>query len=267
MSVCKVCGAEIAEGSKFCTECGAPVEAAGTVSEVCDKIEEKVEGVYDDVKDAAEDAAGDVEKVADKVEEKVEGVYDDVKDKVEEKAEDVKEKAEDVVEDVKEKIEDVKEKVEDKVEEIKEKAEDAAEDIKAGPAEEAADPKDVENNKWISALSYLGLLVLVPFFVKKDSKFAQYHARQGFNLLAVGIAAGIVMTILDIVGGVFYGIAGATGKGLWAIPGVLLYLVAGAIGIALTVFAIIGIVNALSGKAKELPLIGKLDILRKVFKK
>ena len=109
--------------------------------------------------------------------------------------------------------------------------------------------------------------MLVPYFVKKDSKYAQYHARQGFNLLAVGIIASIVMTLLYILGGVFYAVAGATGKGLWAIPGVLLYLLAGAVGIALTVFAIIGIVNALSGKAKELPLIGKLDILRKIFKK
>lgn len=132
---------------------------------------------------------------------------------------------------------------------------------------EEYDKQDIESNKWISVLSYLGLLVLIPYFAKKNSKFAQFHARQGITFLVFEIAAAIVFTLIYVLGSVFIGIAAGTHKALWAIPAVLLYLVAGAVMLAVGVFAVIGIVNALSGKAKELPLIGKIDILNKVFKK
>ncbi|MDP3970683.1 MAG: hypothetical protein Q8P90_03205 [bacterium] len=41
------------------------------------------------------------------------------------------------------------------------------------------DQKDIDENKVIAALSYLGILVFIPLLAKKDSKFAQAHAKQG----------------------------------------------------------------------------------------
>ena len=97
------------------------------------------------------------------------------------------------------------------------------------------DPQDVKDNKIIAALSYLGLLVLVPLLAKKDSPFCQFHAKQGLVLLIAWVVIGVV-AVIPILG--------------WIIS------ILGSI--LLAIFFIIGIVNALSGKAKELPLIGQL---------
>lgn len=41
---------------------------------------------------------------------------------------------------------------------------------------------DVEINKAVTALSYLWILFLIPLLLKKDSEFAQFHAKQGLTL-------------------------------------------------------------------------------------
>ena len=97
------------------------------------------------------------------------------------------------------------------------------------------DPQDVQDNKLMAALSYLGILVLVPLLAKKDSPFCQFHAKQGLILLISWIVIGVV-SVIPILGWII-GILGS---------------------ILLVIFFIIGIINALSGKAKELPLIGQL---------
>jgi len=53
--------------------------------------------------------------------------------------------------------------------------------------------KDVEENKMVAALSYLWILCLVPLLSKKDSKFAQFHAKQGLILFIVELFAGLVI--------------------------------------------------------------------------
>ena len=45
--------------------------------------------------------------------------------------------------------------------------------------------KDVEANKAVAALSYAWILCLVPLLGKRDSKFAQFHAKQGLVLFAI----------------------------------------------------------------------------------
>ena len=123
----------------------------------------------------------------------------------------------------------------------------AANAPRATAAEEAPDC-----NKWFGVLAYLGPVLFVPMFVKKDSKFAQFHVRQGFNLLVFWIASIVLrytIGIIPYVGTYFFK-----------------YVISVAqIGIA--VFAIIGIINALRGKMNPLPLFGsKLDLLKLIFK-
>ncbi len=105
------------------------------------------------------------------------------------------------------------------------------------------DPADIQNNKIMAVLAYIGILFLVPLLAAKDSKFARFHVNQGLVLfladIIVGIASGILVWI-PIIG--------------WLISLVL--------SIALFVFMIIGIVNAAQGQAKELPLIGSIKIVQ-----
>lgn len=114
----------------------------------------------------------------------------------------------------------------------------------------AFDPRDIEQNKTMALLSYLGILVLIPILGAKESKFARYHANQGILLCIAAILYGVAYSILSAI--------------VLAISWRLYFVVSllGLVGIAFIVLAIIGIVNALNGRAKELPLIGKYRILK-----
>lgn len=111
---------------------------------------------------------------------------------------------------------------------------------------------DIEGNKLMAVLSYLGILVLIPILAAKDSPFAKFHATQGLNLLIVSVAwsivSGIIGAILGVIGVTFLSV-------LWSIISWLVSIV-----IFLTM--VVGIINAAQGKAKELPIIGGFRILK-----
>lgn len=117
------------------------------------------------------------------------------------------------------------------------------------------DAKDIEQNKVLSLFAYLGILFLIPLLAAKDSKFARFHTNQGLVLFIAAIAWSVVYSILTTVLG-FILLSGAAG--LYS----LIVMLLGLIYLVFTVLAIIGIVNALTGKAKELPIIGKFKLLK-----
>lgn len=112
-------------------------------------------------------------------------------------------------------------------------------------------PQDIASNKGMAVLSYIGILVLIPIFGAKESPYARFHANQGLVLLltsiAFGIAKGLIKGILRIFS---WFLSSSVGWGL------------NLINIALFVFMIMGIVYAAQGRAKELPLIGRIHLLR-----
>ena len=108
------------------------------------------------------------------------------------------------------------------------------------------DVQDIQNNKVMAILAYLSWLVLIPLFAARESKFARFHCNQGIVLAVAEIIAVIVLSILDglpLIGWIF------------SIAGSLL-------GLVCLLFAVLGIINAANGKAKELPIIGKFKILK-----
>ena len=96
---------------------------------------------------------------------------------------------------------------------------------------------DIEKNKAMGLLAYI--LFFIPLLAAKDSPFARYHANQGLVLFLCGLISSV----------------------LWIIP-ILGWIIAPILSIVITVLAVIGIINALNGKAKELPIIGKFKILK-----
>ncbi len=125
------------------------------------------------------------------------------------------------------------------------------------------DPADIADTKAMSVLAYLGLLVLVPVFAApKSSKFARFHANQGLALLLVDVAYSILSFLLNLIQVTRYeevfGYSVPVGTGTPWIISLLLFLV----GLPILALTILGIVNAASGKAKELPFIGKIRLLK-----
>lgn len=136
------------------------------------------------------------------------------------------------------------------------------------------DPQDIELNNRLSLLSYLGILVLVPIFLVKRSRFARFHANQGLVLLIAGIVSDLALLVLKLIAGalrsglmaLLYRIDGsrvliAMGAVLGGVVSGVFWILSVLISVALIVFAVLGIVNAVKGRARELPLIGRFHIL------
>lgn len=120
------------------------------------------------------------------------------------------------------------------------------------------DPQDISRNNIFAVLSYLSWLVLIPLLAAKDSKFARFHANQGLVLAIGGTALGIIRAIVvAILRTIIYAISYRLSFIITLVSVVFTLL-----GIGLGVLSIIGIVYAASGKAKELPLVGKIRILK-----
>ncbi|MFH0952324.1 MAG: DUF4870 domain-containing protein [Patescibacteria group bacterium] len=88
--------------------------------------------------------------------------------------------------------------------------------------------KDVEDNKVMAAISYIWIVSLIMMLVKKDSKFVQHHAKQGF-----------ILWIASII--------------FWFIP-VLGWI----LNLLVLVFVIIGFIQSLNGAWWKAPLISEL---------
>ncbi len=92
--------------------------------------------------------------------------------------------------------------------------------------------KDSADNKYVAALSYIGILFLIPLLAKKDSPFAQFHAKQGLVLCVVSILFSFIP---------FFG---------WLV------------NLGLFVVVVIALIKTLSGEAWEIPLVK--DAVKKI---
>lgn len=98
--------------------------------------------------------------------------------------------------------------------------------------------EDIEKNKVMAALAYI--IFFLPLIACPDSPFGKYHANQGLLLFITGFVGSIVLGIIPIIGWLMF-------------PFFALLIFA---------FAVIGFVNAINGKAKELPIIGKYSLIK-----
>ncbi|WHH60928.1 hypothetical protein [Petroclostridium sp. X23] len=102
----------------------------------------------------------------------------------------------------------------------------------------AFDPEDIAKNKTMAGLAYL--IFFLPLIVCPQSKFARFHANQGLLLLILGFAGNIVLSMIPIIG--------------WLLMPIF--------AIFILVLGVMGLINGLNGKVKELPLIGKFKLLQ-----
>ncbi len=99
--------------------------------------------------------------------------------------------------------------------------------------------QDIAENKVICILCYFGLLLLIPLLVKRDSDFARFHSNQGLVLFLFNIIVSILANIPFL--------------------GFVVAIVGSVAGV---VFWVMGIVNVVNGRAKTLPLIGGITLIK-----
>lgn len=128
---------------------------------------------------------------------------------------------------------------------------------------------DKHENRAVAAVSYVGPMFFLPLVATPDSKFARFHANQGVALFMLSLAYSVVYKALlwffsEILIDAaltkfsfsYFGYGAATT--VYGIISLLLTLV----WVAVIALFIIGIVNALKGKAAELPVIGKIRFFK-----
>lgn len=112
-------------------------------------------------------------------------------------------------------------------------------------ATDAYTRQDIESNKGMAVLSYFSILVLIPVFAAKNSPFARFHANQGLILFVIEAILWVVSMVLGWI----------------PIIGWLLSIAIWVLELGLLALSILGIVNAIQGQAKELPILGVIRIL------
>ena len=88
----------------------------------------------------------------------------------------------------------------------------------------------------MAALSYVGPLVIIPFLTHKENPYVLFHIKQGLVLLALALVVHVSSFFL-----------------FFLLPFIML------INLGLFILAIIGIINALQRKEKEVPIVGKFS--------
>lgn len=118
------------------------------------------------------------------------------------------------------------------------------------------DAVDIQNNKAMAVLSYIGIFVLIPVFAAKNSPYARYHANQGLLLLLAGVIWGMFYSIVAVC----LTILSLFIPFLWMISFAVISIL-GILSLVFLALAIYGIVNAATGKAKPLPVLGRFSLL------
>ncbi len=94
--------------------------------------------------------------------------------------------------------------------------------------------RDAEKNNLVAALSYFWILFLIPLFLKRDSKFVQFHAKQGLILFIIEVVVSFI-NIIPFLGQVIWFFA----------------------SIIFVIASIAGILKTLKGEYWEMPYIYK----------
>jgi uncharacterized membrane protein len=106
--------------------------------------------------------------------------------------------------------------------------------------------QDIEANKTMAILAYLSILVIIPILTARGSKYAMFHANQGLVLAIAEIALSVVISILAWI----------------PLVGIIASIIGSLIGLVALAIAIYGIITAVNGQAKKLPVIGDITLIK-----
>lgn len=108
------------------------------------------------------------------------------------------------------------------------------------------DPLDIQNNKAMGILAYIGFLVLVPLLAAPQSKFARYNSSQGLVLFIGELASSVVFGVLGMI----------------PVIGIVFRIIMWILDIAFFGLSVLGIINVASNKAVDLPVAGQIKLIK-----
>ncbi len=96
-----------------------------------------------------------------------------------------------------------------------------------------------ETNKWICAIAYI--IFFIPILVDSNNEDYKFHTNQGLNLFILFVISSIIGSFVPVIG--------------W-------FLILPIASVFSFVLFIMGVINSLNGKMKELPVIGKYKLIK-----
>lgn len=114
------------------------------------------------------------------------------------------------------------------------------------------DANDIAQNRTVCAISYIPPLFFLPLVACKDSPYGKFHANQALVLLIAMVAVGVVFGITSAIFSLLRIFVIST----------LLNIINSLASLGFLALVIIAIVYTAQGDAKELPVIGKIKILK-----
>lgn len=102
--------------------------------------------------------------------------------------------------------------------------------------------EDIDANKGMGILAYF--IFFIPLLVEssKNSPYAKFHVNQGLLIVLAGIAVNIIGSLTTVI--------------------LIGFLILPVGGIAVFVLWVMGLLNAINGVAKPLPLIGGITLIK-----
>ncbi len=100
------------------------------------------------------------------------------------------------------------------------------------------DARDIADNKLFAVLAYIGLMGMIVALLVNNSPFARFHAKNG-AMLEVATIISLAIMIIPFVG--------------WVVSPI--------VNVILLIIRVIGFINTLKGKAKELPIVSDIGFL------
>jgi uncharacterized membrane protein len=119
--------------------------------------------------------------------------------------------------------------------------------------------RDAEQNKGMAIIAYIGILCFIPILTGdyKTSHFLKYHTNQGVVLFITAVAVWSVSWIIGwILSALLYRLY------LGFLAALIGFIFGPIVGVLILILAILGIINAVNGIMKPLPLIGKFEIIK-----
>lgn len=96
-----------------------------------------------------------------------------------------------------------------------------------------------ETNKWINVLAYI--VFFLPLLMDAENESYKFHANQGLNLLIIAVIVTAVGSFIPVIG--------------W-------FLIRPIGGLFCFTLFIMGVMNSINEKMKELPIIGKYKMIK-----
>lgn len=97
------------------------------------------------------------------------------------------------------------------------------------------DKKILEEGRFFAVISYISFLCIISLLLKKDNKFALYHAKQGLVLFVIEVAS-FILSVIPFLGS------------LVKVAGIVVF----------TIASLWGILQVLSGRYCRIPVISDL---------